>query len=156
MTVSKAAGLVFGICVEALMLFLLNLNVLANKRISHHGNLAWKNHRNNHSSYVRKCPLAWRPRASFLLCPPYFELLFGKAIYSKKDFYRHGDFSLLLAFSVLHTRYFEDNKLRVKKSSDSDYVYMSNWPASRQLGRSKSVWRRYLHSLGVKNNSDDF
>ncbi|CBY34324.1 unnamed protein product [Oikopleura dioica] len=31
-----AAGLVFGICVEALMLFLLNLNVLANKRISHH------------------------------------------------------------------------------------------------------------------------
>jgi len=40
MTVSKAAGLVFGICVEALMLFLLNLNVLANKRISHHGNLA--------------------------------------------------------------------------------------------------------------------
>jgi hypothetical protein len=35
-----AAGLVFGICVEALMLFLLNLNVLANKRISHHGILA--------------------------------------------------------------------------------------------------------------------
>jgi len=39
-----AAGLVFGICVEALMLFLLNLNVLANKRISHHvmyENILW-------------------------------------------------------------------------------------------------------------------